>query len=54
MLERVSECDRAIGAPDDRAHHANHLKNLGDAPLIEGDDGVAAPNELGGNIRLQI
>ena len=54
VLERIGERDRAIGAPDDRAHHANHLKNLGDAALVERNDGVAAPDELGGNIRLQI
>src|SRR5262245_1175561 len=32
--------------PDQTAEHPNHLQNLGDAALVEGDDRQAAANEL--------
>ena len=51
---RVEISREAIGelfglslAADQAADHPDHLKNLGDAPLVEGDDGDAAPHELG-------
>ena len=39
---------------DEPAQHADHLQDLGDAPLIERHDRVAAPHELGGDVGLQI
>ena len=53
-LERVRELRGAIAAADERADHPDHLQDLGDAALVERHDHVAAPDELGGDVRLQI
>ena len=39
---------------DEAAEHPNHLKDLGDRALVEGDDGDAAADELGDEVGLQI
>src|SRR4029450_2272013 len=39
---------------DEGADNADHLQNLGDAPLVEGVDGVAAPNQLAGDVGLEV
>ena len=44
----------ALGAAHERADHADHLKDLGDAALVERHDGIAAANQLGGDVGLQI
>ena len=44
----------AVGAADDPAEDADHLQDLGNAPLIEDDHRITAANELGGDVGLQI
>ena len=39
---------------DDAGEHADHLQDLGDAALIEGEDRVAALDEVVGDVGLQI
>ena len=36
------------------AEHPDHLQDLGDRPLVEGDDGEAASDQLGRRVGLQI
>ena len=40
--------------PDDAAEHADHLQDLGDAALVEGEHRIAAPDEIAGDVGLQI
>ena len=42
------------GAADDAAEHPNHLQDLVDAALIEGEHRVAALDQLGGDVGLQV
>ena len=42
------------GDADNAGEHADHLQDLGDAALIEGEDGVAALDEIVGDLGLQI
>src|SRR5262249_8136613 len=43
-----------FGNADDAGEHANHLQDLGNAALIEGEDRVAALDEIVGDVRLKI
>jgi hypothetical protein len=61
IANRVEATAQSIGkgfrlrlAANQPAKHANHLKNFLDRPLIEGDDGDAAPHEFGGQVGLQV
>ena len=51
---RVGERLGALAGADQAADDADHLQDLGDAPLIERHDRIAAANQLGGDVRLQI
>ena len=43
-----------FGDADDAGEHADHLQDLGDAALVEREDGIAALDEIVGDLRLQI
>ena len=43
-----------LGHADDAGEHADHLQDLGDAALVEGEDRVAALDEVVGDVGLQI
>ena len=44
----------AILPADEAADDQDHLQDLVDRSLVEREDGMAAPDELGGDIRLQV
>ena len=43
-----------LGDADNAAQHADHLQDLLDAALVEGEDRVAALDQIVGDLRLQI
>ena len=54
LFERGDERGALLGNADDPGEHANHLQDLGDAALVEGEDRVAALDEVVGDVGLEI
>ena len=53
-LELVGERLALVRAADDAAEDADHLQDLGDAALVEGEHRIAALDQLAGDVGLQI
>ena len=53
-LEVRRERRSCVRAPDERPHGSDHLQDLGDRPLIEREDRIAAPDQLARDVGLQI
>jgi len=53
-LELIGEAVCPVGRGNQRAHHADHVKDLGDRALIEGVNGDPLADQSGDDVGLEI